>query len=252
MPPDPFHRGIHLFVRKTTDWSNEETFRSQLDPAFAPKVETWNKTFSMPYHVFRQELAAIAEWNHSALPCWKTTIWEEVPEGAIVVPTDDDDWFAPAAIECIGSNMGSRDDGCLWRQSVLEVPINFLHRVHLTARKILPFLKPKWLCSTNNYAFIKKSSSINWSNHMQASKAFSSGTLKIADIPRYLSVHNRSLASITSMGLGKNEITPREMRCKAMDYKKLYAKASLPEELSWAQPFVLRMKALMQDLKFLY
>jgi hypothetical protein len=239
---------FYLFVRKTTDWSNEKTFRSQLDPKFAPKVEAWNKVFSIPYHIFRHELVAIASQNHQRLECVKTALWDEIPEGAIVLPTDDDDWFAPHIVEILRESLRNDGRNFLWDQSVLEVPINFLHGVNLAVRKFLPLGGPKWLCATNNYAFTKTASSEKLLSHMRASKAFSCGELELVKIPNRLSLHNRSLASITSMGLGRDNITSRELKRKARAYRWLYSTFNLPQDLHWASPYVKRMAELAEAL----
>jgi hypothetical protein len=68
LPPNELET-VYLFVRKTTDWGNEAVFRAQLDPGFAPKVQTWNNTLSMPYHVFRARLCEIADATHGLRAC---------------------------------------------------------------------------------------------------------------------------------------------------------------------------------------
>ena len=75
---------VYLLVRKTTDWSDEATFRVQLDPSFAPKVETWNSTLSIPYHVFRKRLCEIADETHASTGARKVFAWQDIPPGAIV------------------------------------------------------------------------------------------------------------------------------------------------------------------------
>lgn len=92
---------LHICLRRTVDWGDEPAFRAQLDPAFAPKVNAWNATFPLPYHLFRQELRWIAQANLEKVEGAVLCRWEEVPEGALVAPVDDDDWFAPHLVEVI-------------------------------------------------------------------------------------------------------------------------------------------------------
>jgi hypothetical protein len=64
---------IYIWVRETTDWQNERTFLAQVDPKFRPKVELWNDTFDMPFHVFRHKLRAIANLLPFTPPKWICT-----------------------------------------------------------------------------------------------------------------------------------------------------------------------------------
>jgi hypothetical protein len=55
----------------------------------------WNQTFDLPYHVFRQRVRRIAELNLQRVENAVRARWDEIPDGALVAPVDDDDWFAP-------------------------------------------------------------------------------------------------------------------------------------------------------------
>lgn len=86
---------LHICIRKTADWGDQAAFWAQLDPGFAPKVQAWNSTFRLPYHEFRRELRAIAQANLAKVQGAVLCTWEEVPEGALVAPVDDDDGLPP-------------------------------------------------------------------------------------------------------------------------------------------------------------
>ena len=239
---------VYLLVRKTTDWSDEATFRVQLDPSFAPKVETWNSTLSIPYHVFRKRLCEIADETHASTGARKVFAWQDIPPGAIVLPTDDDDWFAPEAALRVAEALEQGDEGCLWTQSVLEVPINFMHRLNIAARRVIPAIRPKWLCATNNYAFRKTPDSERLVGHMGASKGFASARMRIALLRERLSIHNRTLASITSLAFKKPQISTIHLKWKAAEYNRLYLKPDLPSGLEWTRPYVRRMVELAKEL----
>jgi hypothetical protein len=247
LPPNELET-VYLFVRKTTDWGNEAVFRAQLDPGFAPKVQTWNNTLSMPYHVFRARLCEIADATHGRSGGTKAYQWRDIPDGAIVLPTDDDDWFAPGVARHIAGAMQRGADGCLWTQSVVEIPINFMHRVNLAARKFIPAIGPKWLCATNNYAFRKKPGSERLIGHMGASKAFASDQMRSARLSERMSIHNRTLASITSLAFTKPTISAHYLRRKAKQYERLYRKPALASGLEWTGPYVRQMAELMREL----
>lgn len=239
---------VHLLTRQTVDWRDEQAFLAQLPSAFAPKVESWNATFHMPYHLFRQAIREIAIRNHEAIAGAVPATWEAIPDGAIVLPSDDDDWFSPEVASSIASAFAAGIDGVHWTQSVLEMPINFLHRVNLTARRVFPWLKPKWFCATNNYAFRRAEDAADLLSHIRASRRFTSGTIHTTFVPRRLSLHNRTLASITSMGFGEATISRNTLRRKADGYRRLYDGPSLMAGLEWARPDVRAMKDLMANL----
>src|SRR5271168_399797 len=86
---------IYIVVRKTTEWGKEAVVHAQLPEGLRYSVGLWNSTFALPYHLFRQELARIAGINRSRIAGALCVPRAEVPAGATVVPTDDDDWFSP-------------------------------------------------------------------------------------------------------------------------------------------------------------
>ena len=86
---------IYIVVRKTTEWGNKAVVHAQLPEGLRYSVGLWNSTFTLPYHLFRQELARIARINRSRIAGALCAPLAEVPAGATVVPTDDDDWFSP-------------------------------------------------------------------------------------------------------------------------------------------------------------
>ena len=81
--------------------------------------------------------------------------WDEIPEGALVMPVDDDDWFVPGAAQALEAERDPDAIGYLWPSRWIQVPINLGHRLYLLRRRLLPRTPPKWICSTNNYAMVK-------------------------------------------------------------------------------------------------
>ena len=240
---------VYLFVRKTVDWQNEVAFYSQLSPAFAPKVDAWNRTFRMPYHLFRHAIRMVAIRNHESVSGLTQSSWEAIPAGAIVVPSDDDDWLAPDLSGWISRHIIDEDHGIYWTQSALEVPINAWHRARLYARGVFPWMRPKWLCATNNYGVRKTSDTTDAISHVKASRRFGAGDFRVSFIPRRLSIHNRTLASITSMGFGRPTISATALRKKADEYRRLYDHPGLAKGLEWAKSEVTAMKDVMANLK---
>ena len=69
------------------------------------------------------------------------------------MPVDDDDWFAPGLAQALERGMGDHL-GCYWPSRFLELPISLSHRLGLIRRTLFPSTKPRWLCTTNNYAIV--------------------------------------------------------------------------------------------------
>ena len=243
---------LHICLRHTVDWSDEAAFLAQLAPAFAPKVEAWNRTFGLPYHKFRQELREIAHSNLEQVKGAVLCSWEEVPTGGLVAPVDDDDWFAPHLVGVIQAAVTAEVLGLHWRQSALEVPINAGHRLRLLLQRIVPGSRPRWLCATNNYVIRKgEVDSRCFFSHVAASRWFQQQPLeRIRVLPQRLSLHNRSIASITSLNFGKPSITTLQLRRREHAYNRLYRSwQKLPHELGWSLPSLSRMELLMSRLR---
>lgn len=245
---------IYLCIRQTVDWADEDAFRAQLPPEFAPTVRMWNETFDMPYHSFRQRVREIALANAADLESVIAAPWSEIPDGALVLPADDDDWFAPDIAQTLEeAARRSPETRCFrWPETFLEVPLNFLHRIRLLERRLLG-TPPKWLCSTNNYAIVKADETARlFASHVEASRWCEAHRRAVHEISPRQSVMNRTLASRTSLGMG----APRNARPisisgllrKYWGYRTLYSKA-LPPETAWAAPYVRRMAELMGDLR---
>jgi hypothetical protein len=237
---------VFIWVRDTVDWADEEAFRAQLSPGFRPLVELWDTTFSLPYHRFRQALREIARDNLARVEGARCAPWEEIPEGALVLPVDDDDWFAPhaarAAAEAHRANGG---DGVRWRSSFLEVSIDASHTVSRVGRRLLPGVGPKYTCTTNNYALVKRGGDpLLAYRHVAASRVLAAGGIELPHLDRELSLTNRSLASQTSLRRHRRPVDRAALLRKARRYRRLYER---PRD-GWAAPYVERMAALMKQL----
>ena len=147
---------VFLCIRHDVPWDDEEAFRAQLSPAFVPKVEAWNATFRMPFRVFRGEVRTIARENLARVEGIERGSWEDVPEGAIVLPADDDDWWAPDAARVVEAAAVGATEAWHWPHTVLEVPIDPWHRLEILRRRLRPSTPPRWICSTNNYALRRR------------------------------------------------------------------------------------------------
>jgi hypothetical protein len=242
---------IFICIRKTLDWANEAEFWSQLPREFEPTVKVWNQTFNIPYHLFRHRVREISRLNIAAVQNAVCLDWKDVPDGELVLPMDDDDWFAEDVGIALEKARDARRHGYRWASSFLEVPIDFGHRLYLLKRRLLR-TPPKWICTTNNYAVLKSHDSEPlFRSHIRASEWFQSHPESVAEVGKGLSMMNRTLASRTSLGLMRPEtckvISHRKLLHKYWGYRALY-RPPPAKELAWCGPYVRMMDELMDEL----
>lgn len=242
----------YIWIRATCDWDDEQAFLAQLDPDFEPLLELWNDTFEMPYHRFRARVREIARANLAEVRGATVAEWDEIPDGALVLPTDDDDWFAPHAAETLERARRPGVEAYVWEASFAETPMWFGHRIYLTRRVLVPWWSPRWTCSTNTYAMPKSEASRGpLYNHMDASAQVDSAARgEVVALPGRLSLINRSIASKTQLGAGdrKRPSTPAELRRKLERYRRRYRRIDL-SKTPWAEPQVAQMAELTDELQ---
>jgi len=236
---------IYIVIRRTTDWGNEAVVHAQLPEEFGYCVALWNTCFALPYHIFRQELARIAQINRSRITGALCVPRAEVPAGAIVVPSDDDDWFVPELAATLETASEGRYSGYYWPSEFIEVPISLSHRFGLIRRAIFPRTPPKWRCTTNNYA-LRMSPAVDplIDNHMSASHWFVAHPASVRRLEHHLSVMNRTLASQTSLAGIRSGV---QLMRKFRRYRRVYRRP-LNGTLAWCGPYVAMMRDLMEAL----
>jgi hypothetical protein len=244
------HAVLAIWVRKTVPWDDEEAFLAQVPEGFRRKVDVWNETFTTPYHVFRSEVRRIADVNHAAVRGAVSLHWEEIPDGELVLPVDDDDWFAPDIGEALARHRDPDAAAYRWSSSFLEVPIGLGHELYVLRHRLFPGARPRWSCTTNNYALVKQDGVRELAvSHMRAS-AWVDGSPpgQVAWIPARLSLQNRTLASQTSLAYMRPDITRSQILRKLRRYRRLYRRWR-SAELTWARPYVEMMAALTDRLE---
>jgi hypothetical protein len=235
---------IYIVIRKTLDWADEAAFRAQIPDEMQAGIETWNATFEMPYNLYRCELKRIAQLNLTRIPGAACVAQKEIPEGAVTVPVDDDDWFAPGMAEALEKSMRGHS-GCYWPSRFLEVPISLPHRFGLIRKALFPSTKPRWLCTTNNYAVVygpKTSDLLN--SHVRASQWFLAHASDVIRIGQSLSLMNRTLASTTQL---RSRPSCALLLRKHRRYLQVYKKPA-PADLKWCEPYLEMIRDLQTRL----
>lgn len=242
---------IYICIRRTTEWEDEKIFLSQLSDEFRPKVETWNNTFDMPYHVFRHRIKQIAQQNLSKVADSVCATIENVPEGAMVVPIDDDDWLAPHIAGVLEKERENGKIGYYWNKDYLNMPAtNFVRLARFILYDLTGRQRNRWTCSTNNYAFINNQSLLSTQcfKHTKASAYFDQNGAKVKQLPDHLSMMNRTIASQTSMNWRKARISNRRLIKNYYLYRDMYKNTLLPHH-EWSKPYLMMMSDLMRELR---
>ena len=246
---NPLQPLLYIVVRRTTDWSDEAGVRAQLPDRFVPAVDLWNETFSVPYHQFRQKLKDIARENHAQVEGAVTATLDEVPEGALLAPVDDDDWFAPDMAGIVARAAAADRRAFRWSSRFLEVPPDFDQWLGVWRRRIFPSTPLTWVCTTNNYVLEKAPGIERFvDSHIRASEWFVEHSTAVTVLNEALSLHNRNLASQTAlMFRGGRIITRSQLLRRHRQYRSLYARSAkrLP---AWSVPWIGRMAELMESL----
>ena len=239
---------IHICVRRTLDWNDEALVDAQVIPEFRGKLLAWNAAFDMPYHVFRQRLKAIAQENLARVEGCVRTELEAVPPGDVIVPVDDDDWFAPDLGLRLRRALDPKARGYLWRREVIEAPPLWRRARALLAR--LTGRRELHVCKTNNYAVVNGPVALDLArHHAEASAFFDAHPGDIRAVPATLAVQNRNLASQTALAWGRPSIGRDELLAVFRRYRRFYRSVRLGVGLSWATPYVAQMADLMQEIR---
>jgi hypothetical protein len=239
---------VYVWIRTTIDWADETGPRGRVKDEFRQRVEVWNETFTVSYHAFRHEVSRIARDNLAQVRGARVAAWHEIPDGAVVLPVDDDDWFAPDVADAIVAHLDPSAIGCRWTASYLEVSLGPGHSVHRMRLRLLPWTSPRWICSTNNYALVKGPASEDVARrHVHASRVYRAARDRVRVLPGHHSVTNRTLASQTTLQFRRPGISRARLVRAYRAYRTLYRSRRVPR-LEWATEYVERMAALMEGL----
>ncbi len=240
---------IYIWIRKTLDWQDEAAFRAQLPPHLIEPVDLWNDCFKLPFHLFRDRLRQIAALNHARVEGVICAHWDAIPEGALVVPVDDDDWFAPTLGTSLAGEVERGYAAFFWPSQFLQVPLDWRHEIGRIRRRIFPATRPVWLCTTNNYAMLKRPGVRPLlEQHVAASRWYLANMdTRIKNIQQPLSLMNRSLASTTAMDRKRGPLARQKMLLACHRYRRIYSRPA-SAELAWSQPYREMMSGLMEEL----
>jgi hypothetical protein len=238
---------IYLCVRRDIDWSDETDVEARLREDLRPKVAVWNQTLTLPYHVFRQRLAAIAAESHAAVDGAAVATPDQVPPDGLIVPVDDHDWLAPDLGRRLEAARKPTYVGYHWRREILHVSRQRHQRHGL--RPVARRRPDRHPCTSCNYAVVNRrgfETMIDSPGH--AGDYFASNGSFVKELPRTLGVEHRSMASRSSLGPHRSGVTPAELLEGLELHRALYRRPRLGFRARWARPYVERMRALMDEI----
>jgi hypothetical protein len=172
-------------IRRTKLWAEEYKHSEEwLNHWKADSIsKIWSSVFRVSYVDFRKRLHSLQLENLREV-AFDSVLnqYEYKDENAIVVPTDDDDWFHPDIINMI-------------KQQVEPIVYwNFINYTEGAVKIHSPYLQNmQYIYESNNYFLTQPKDDMLIRDHVYASRTIKNGRY----IDSFLSVHNRTLASLS-------------------------------------------------------
>ncbi|MCG6154359.1 class I SAM-dependent methyltransferase [Rubinisphaera margarita] len=262
-----------LYLRTDVTWRvmSEDTFMDQerhhrstipLTPPrrreILQRIELWNRTFTMTYFEYRQNIKDIAELNRSHI-CNidlvvrnRHSVSHVKTSEAIFIPVDDDDWFRPDIVSTLLHNSNSETDLISWRDAIY-CPTRYRKNQNGEREIIFPRGLSEHGFATNAYAITAKGLD-RFSPEDQAMMLDRHGTVLktfracqpcfshiILEEPQ--SITHKSPASIT-------KLQPISSQTELLDQMRTISREDEPESICmpWAKPYIRQAQQLNREL----
>jgi len=223
-------------------------------------ASAWNASFSVSFLEFRARVKEISIDNflsiddsvlvflsqHQGDSALKA-LEDAIPEDAIVLFSDDDDWFHPQIFRRIQNRIWA--DGCYWDHLFtglieVEIPAQNLRNVTLLRRKGEPML------FTNNYALtgaaVRRLGLKQVAEHYDTQTAIREQWLKIDPVEAYLSAANKHPCSSTAIYHNRTDPSIyRDLRTHIVRYYHTLKSIELDADSLWLKPSLDQMIALV-------
>ncbi len=178
--------------------------------------------------------------------------WDDIPEGALVMPTDDDDWFAPHAAEALERMRPPDITAYVWEASFAETP-------DVVRPPPLPHPPRAVALDAAGMELLhqqlrdgEEREHLRPARRSHAASAWVDGAApgEVLYLPDRLSMVNRTIASRTQLSAGdrSHPSTPAEMRRKLARYRRRYGRIDL-SDAPWARPYVAMIAELTGELE---
>jgi hypothetical protein len=236
-------KGI-IVLRQTPDWGRlDYGYLDTLGPferltglpdGFLRRfIGTWDETLKVPFFTIRQQLKDLSLRNFAAVADACLVPLEqartELPEGDILLFTDDDDWYAPDIVPRLLAAAGEAE-GLVWNSAMFTGGLRLRDQFH---------------CFTNNYAVHARLIARcglgiidKVDQHFRANQVFiRKPTLEARYLPDCLSVANKHPASPALFFLHhKDAVSKAHVAQQVEGFLAGWEGLELPPELEWARP----------------
>lgn len=246
-----------ICLRNTTDWSKmtddklkwPENIYIPPDRNFEQGLANWKRlTGNASYHHTRHKLKQIAWKNWSevsnlsmivdvtTVPCGLLAAsLDSIYEDYILLPTDDDDWYAPYIYERICEY--SHFDWINWRGSSYNT--NFTP----SFSEIVPALKKEWMHS-NSYAITKSGfSKMQDCERENVIRVHHNVVYVLDDRFSEKSIDDASLSLYNSHVASISHLVTKDL--DAIEKKSM---PNVPQELNWSIPYISQMINVLNTL----
>jgi len=219
-------------------------------------IEAWNACFGMTFFEGRRRIAEIAKQNWAAVPDVDGifTSLELAREAAdiddVILPVDDDDWFAPIVVYTLRSLPFGRL--VYWDDVAFEsLPLAIIRRTNSEDRR----------CRTNSYATRVKNNS--WlmpmlKHHAKvATPKLQDGEIDGTGFSAALSCANKSILSVTQLarrqrrqqknGRTKSDMS-RDMWVSWVHQVAIYKTRPEESDTRWIRPYIDQMQKLYAEI----
>jgi hypothetical protein len=176
---------VICYLRRTKQWAESYSFADDKYSSNWKAViiaRKWGQIFTESYRYFRCQLHELQLENLREIGLGYCNQFDYAKTDRIVVPSDDDDWFHPDIVPVL-----RKADHPVVYWNFLNYSIDAV-QAHDSSKEPLRF-------ETNNYAVKEEVDEKCLVYHVYANDKLKSNTNKHID--RHLSIHNRSLASLS-------------------------------------------------------
>ena len=245
-----------VVLRSSPDWGNlsQESFDEQarrfcrqVNRPVEQVVETarlWDRTFRTSYRDTRHAMKSIAQAALSWVSKWEVTtgLPAAIRPGTIYLLTDDDDWFSADLPEALAGAALGECEGVVWGCAVLGPLRKDAAEPVLEQPAAVRFRPLTIHCQSNNYGISAnyfRRPGAGWENvfsHGHADREFQS--LRVCQIPRYLSIKNTNPASTVFLENGlRRDFSGTRLRELINQYNARFDAGRAWEEpgLQWAR-----------------
>lgn len=254
----------YILVRETLDWENA-SYSDLRDDAIRTLAGLWDNTFTLRFTQCRAAIkystfAFFAEIDDAEILASSDMAQVSFGDDDLLLVADDDDWYRPDVFTALRKRQVTQHQAALWPDGVFgyhicwDTPTQVWLEECLRQPKLRPLSDGRAYSAvkTNNYMVTRRLMPGSLTDiaaavmsHEHAAQALTEPGTDVMLCEEILSLVNRHPCSYLVLNYGM-EGQPSRERLKALvsRYVQESAYLSLPEVVSWAQPYIASMRQL--------